>query len=85
MPQIKALSNGCALLAYTRSRSDPGPVAYDVMSAQREATGATTRTTLGSSLRTNDAGGLSRLIAADGQFIGTWPDADGGVAVAIGR
>jgi hypothetical protein len=83
VPRVAALSGGRALAVFARSRSEPGPAVYDVIAVDRSATGALTQTTLGSSLTTTDAGGLSSSVASDDQAIITWPRTGGGVDVAL--
>jgi hypothetical protein len=84
VPHVVALSDGGALAVFARARTVPGPAAYDVTAAERSPTGAVTQTTLGASLSTDDAGGLSSSVAPDDQAIVTWPDTSGGVDVVLG-
>ncbi|HWH12385.1 MAG TPA: hypothetical protein VG165_14750 [Solirubrobacteraceae bacterium] len=84
VPRLNVLGDGQALAIFARARDVPGPAAYDVIAAEGSPTGALTQTTLGSSLATDDAGGLSSSVAPDGQAIVTWPDFNGGVDVVLG-
>jgi hypothetical protein len=83
VPQVRAEATGGALAVYAAARTVPGPATYDVVAVDRSPTGALTQTTIGASLDTDDASGISSSVAADDQAIVTWPDANGGVDVAL--
>jgi hypothetical protein len=84
VPHVIALGDGGALAVFAQARTTvPGPASYEVTAAERSPTGAVTETTLGSTLSTDDAGGLSSSVAADGQAIVSWPDTTGGVDVVL--
>jgi hypothetical protein len=83
VPHVIALSDGGALAVFAQARTVPGPAAYIVTGVERSPAGAITQMTLGSSLSTTDAGGLSSSVAPDDQAIVTWPDTNGGVDVVL--
>ncbi|HVP03700.1 MAG TPA: hypothetical protein VMT10_14110 [Solirubrobacteraceae bacterium] len=67
-----------ALVVIAHEASQPGPATFEVVAVERVANGELTTTTLGSSLSTNDAGGLSGSVAHDGHAIISWPDVASG-------
>ncbi|HEY5196895.1 MAG TPA: hypothetical protein VIJ51_07695 [Solirubrobacteraceae bacterium] len=83
VPRLSVLGDGQVLAIFARARIVPGPVSYDVIAAEVSPTTGLTQSTLGSSLATDDAGGLSSSVAADGQAIVAWPDDHGGVDVVL--
>jgi hypothetical protein len=84
VPRLSAAAGGGALAIYAVAATVPGPATYDVFAVDRTPTGGLTQATLGGSLDTDDASGISSSLAPDGQAIVTWPDANGGVDVALG-
>jgi hypothetical protein len=83
VPQISAEATGGALAVYAVAKTVPGPATYDVVAVDRSPTGGLTQALLGGSLDTDDASGISSSVAADDEAIVTWPDASGGVDVAL--